>query len=298
MGIVPGAVNPTPGSRSLFVADLEPTEMDDRVPRLRIGPLLFLRQIEPGRLSDRWLATHEVDDTTHVVHRFPVAKDRAEQRRFVTALETVSELDHPHILPIEQFTLGASTGGNGWVVTPFTGNQDGLLTLERLLAEKGGRMAPGEAERALIQVLEASSYAHDRGIVHGPLDTNEVLVDRRGSIAVELYGLGRALGVTGIQGGARAEVIRDEVESIVELGYRLITGLPADEPRIRISRLVRKLNRSLDDWFDAGLDPAGGFESAREALAALPSSVREVAEVKPSPVRVVLSRFARALRSK
>lgn len=270
--------------------------MDDRVPRLRIGPYLFLQQIERGRLADRWLAVHERDDTTFVVHRFEMSRDRLEQRRFVAGVESLAGLDHPHVLPVVEYSLGSAVAGNAWIVTPYTGNQDGLITLQRLVREKGGRMAPIEAERAMVQLLDGTEYCHAEGRVHGAVALDDVLVDRRGSLQVELYGLGRALGMNDAA-GSRPEAERDEVRSIVELGYRLITGLPADEPRIPAGRLSPRPPRHLEDWLEMGLDPVSGFATATEALAALREADEELFGGRPSPVRAVIGRVKQVLRS-
>ncbi|MFM9994747.1 MAG: protein kinase domain-containing protein [Phycisphaerales bacterium] len=270
--------------------------MDDRVPRLRIGPYLFVRSIEPGRSADRWLAVHERDDTTFVVHRFRVPRDRVEQRRFVGAVEALSELNHPHVLPIVQSSLGSAWAGNAWVVTPYTGNADGLVTLERLARDKGGRVPPNEVERAAVQLLEAVEHCHALGHAHGSIQADEVLVDPRGSLSIELYGLGRLIS-GGTPSAAGREVRVDEVRSIISLAYRLLTGLTADEPRIPAARLVPKLARGFEEWLERGLDPVHGYSTAAEALAALGGV--ELAGDAPgiSPVRVVIGRVRQALGS-
>lgn len=267
--------------------------MDARVERLRIGPYRLLRQLQHGGLAERWLALDERDESAHVAYRFRLGHEKSEQRKFVAAVESLSRLAHPHILPTEQLALGV--GGGAWVVTPFTGSHDGLVTLDSLVRDKGGRMDPAETDRTLIQLLEAVEYAHAQGHHHGPIDPAEVLVDRRGSLSIELYGLRRLL--SGAASRTAAEVARDEVRSIIEIGYGLLTGLPAEEPRIQAGRLVPRLDRRWDDWFNEGLDPFGGFGSASEALAGLPGLRREVeARVKVSPVRTVIGHFRRALR--
>lgn len=262
--------------------------MESRVQRLRIGPYRLVQQLEPGRMAERWLAFNEETESTHLAHRFRTGLDRFEQRRLVESIERLSPLSHPHILPIEKFTLG--NGSAAWIVTPYTGNLEGLVTLANLVADKGGQTSPMETERALIQLLEASEYAHNTGFHHGPMIAEEIMVDRRGSLAVELYGLRRLLEGT----MSAQDVGRDEVRSIVEIGYWLLTGLSAEEPRIRADRLIPRLDHRWDEWFDEGLDPMAGFLSAGDALAALPGLRREV-EVKTGPVRMVLGRFKRAL---
>jgi serine/threonine protein kinase len=268
--------------------------MSSRVERLRIGPFKLVRQLESGGPGDRWLAFNECDQTAHVAYRFRLPPDKSEQRKFLASIEALSPLSHPHILSIEQLSL--DTGGKAWVVTPYTGSHDGLVTLATLVRDKGGRLEPLESERALMQLLEAVEYAHSQGHQHGPLSAEEIMVDRRGSLAIELYGLRRRL--AGASGRPASEVVRDEVRSIVELGYWLLTGLPAEEPRIEAARLIPKLDRRWDDWFSDGLDPFAGFNTAGEALAALPGLRRELeGRDRISPVRTVLGRFRRALGS-
>src|SRR5437870_2438015 len=77
--------------------------MPIRVERLRIGPYRLVRQLEVGPLAERWLAFNETDQTSHVAYRFRMGQDKAEQRRFLGAVEGLAPLSHPHLLPIEQF---------------------------------------------------------------------------------------------------------------------------------------------------------------------------------------------------
>jgi serine/threonine protein kinase len=258
--------------------------------RLNLGPYRLTGQLAPSRIAARWLALHDRDQTTHVVHEFAPRHDKAEQRRFMSSVEAAAELSHPHLLKIEQLTFGAH--GRACVVTPYTGNQDGLLTLDALLRAKGGQMNPAEAERGISHLLEAVEYAHNAGHQHGTLGLDEVLVDRHGSLTIEMYGLVRRLRAW----TSGPDVAADEVRSVVELGYRLVTGLPAEEPRIAAGRLVRKLDWRWDEWFDAGLDPIGGFPSAKAALKALPF-VRRAAEpvARQSPVQVVFGLLRSAI---
>jgi serine/threonine protein kinase len=263
------------------------SETNERPP---IGPYRFVRPLEPGRLAPRWLAVHDRDHTSHIAHEF-ACRDRAEQRRFLSAFEAVAELEHPHILPVEQFAF--ADRHIAWLITPYTGNQEGLLSLASLLDAKGGRMSADEAERAIGQILSAMEYAHGRGELHGLMAADEVLVDRRGRISIELYGLARRL--NGLTAG-NSEVVRDEVRSVVEMGYRLLTGLSPEEPRIPAGRLADRLSPAWDRWLEEGLDAlTGGFSSASVAKAALPSAQRDQRPPVTS-VRRVLGRVRAALR--
>jgi serine/threonine protein kinase len=264
--------------------------MEVRVERMRIGPFRLVRRLEAGPVGERWLAFNEHEQTSHVAHRIPLAGG-AGTRRFVSASEATAALRHPHLLPIEHYSLGAAN--TGWIVTPYTGSHDGLVPLSKLLLDKGGRMQPVEVERALTQLLDAVEYAHALGYHHGEIGMEEILVDRRGSLAVELYGLRRRL--AGSQGRPAPEVARDEVRSIVAIGYEALTGLSAEDPRIEATRLIVKLDRRWDEFFAEGLDPLAGYLTAGEALGALPSLRREL-DSRQGPVQVVIRGFRRALK--
>lgn len=238
------------------------------------------------------MAFHESDHSIHVAHRFKVAGAGPQvEAELACAVASLASVSHPHILPVEGTVAGIA--GSVWVITPYSGNHDGLVTLASLAQAKGGRLTPPEADRAMIQLLEATGDAHEAGCHHGPVSADEVLIDRRGSLAVELYGFRRRL--TGLSARPAAEVARDELRSIVEIGYTLITGLSAEEPRIEASRLFPRLDRRWDQWFADGLDPLGGFNSADEAMGALPSHRREL-EGRGSPVQTVIRRIQDALR--
>jgi hypothetical protein len=258
---------------------------------LRMGRVSGSARPQP----DRFLALHEDNQTSHVAYRFGPLGGKAEEARLVAAVESASLLDHPHTLKIQQFTFDIT--GQAWVITPFSGDADGLRSLNRLLREKGGQMSPTEAEQAVRQLLEVIALAHGGGMLqpppsglvdgfglaggsaglaravpcHGPISMDEVLVDRRGSLLIELYGLARAL-----HDGQRAtmESLRDEIRSVVEIGYQLITGLRAEHPLIPAGRLVRRLDAKWDEWLNRGLDPSAGFDTADAALMALPSNAR------------------------
>lgn len=272
--------------------------MIDLSDRPRLGPYILTRALAPCALAARWLALHETDQTSHLLYRFAPCPDKASRRRFLSAVETVSQLEHAHVLPMQQFAF--DVGGRPWIVTRYPGDAEGLLTLDRLLRDKGGQLAADEAERAVVQLLEAVEHGQAQRIWHGPVQIDEVLVDRHGSLAIELYGLGRLLGLGagaaagagGAELGGEAEAVRDEVRSVVELGYQLITGIRAEAPLIPAGRLVKKLDRGWEWWLAHGLDPSRGFDTPREAIEALPSRRRSGEGRTPLvTVRSVLERL-------
>ncbi|MBL8963864.1 MAG: hypothetical protein KF787_11230 [Phycisphaeraceae bacterium] len=252
------------------------------------GRFRLVRPLSPASYAERWLSLHEDDHTSHVVYRFGAISDKAGQRRFLSATERAESLRDHHLLEIQYFSFDAV--GRPCVVTPYLGNHDGLVSLRSLAEMKGGRLSPLETERAVVHVLEGLRAAHRSiGPSHGPVRMDGLLVDRHGRVWIELYGLRRAMrGMT----DPVPELAQDEVRSVVEIAYELLTGLPAEEPRISAGRLVKKIDPAWDDWLDRGLSGFDGFQTADEALSVLPSAEPVIREPKPTgPVRSLFSRF-------
>lgn len=255
-----------------------------------VGPYVLARPLEPSPHGERWLACHSQTQTDWILHEFGPLLDKCERVMVLSWLETMETIEHAHLPKIRRVIDPGSS--RIWAAEPFLGSEDGLLTFGRLVDLKGGRMPPHEVERAMLHILDAVRYAHARGLCHGPIGPRDLLVDRHGSITIDLYGLRRR--VEGLV-ACDAELVRDEVRSVAMLGYWALTGLEAEEPRIRAGRLVRRLDRAWDDWFELALDPASGFSSAEEAIAALPSSKRAVEpETRPSGARTVIERLRTA----
>jgi serine/threonine protein kinase len=101
----------------------------------------------------------------------PAADDR-----FRRAVESVAVLEHPHIVPV--FGHG-STEHLYW----YTMQQVSGRSLRGFLADRPP-LDLKACQRLLSQVASALDYAHRRGVVHGALKPENVLVDAEGWIHV------------------------------------------------------------------------------------------------------------------
>lgn len=246
---------------SSFAQDQQP----EQTASLAFGPYELVRELRPAGEVRRHLAQHPELLSNHVAYRFRFENPRTQRRRFLEAVERSAALDIPHILRVEQFSL--ATPSEAWVISPYTGNQDGLLLLSDLVAIKGGKMDALEVTRVLEQLLEAVQAAHFAGVVNGPVTIDSIQVDRSGSLWIELYGVEAAM-----RGDADGQELRAaEIASVAAMAYRLLTGVEADSGLlIEPARLVAKLDPAWNALFAEALDPAGGFLTAADLLDAIP----------------------------
>jgi hypothetical protein len=139
----------------------------------------------------RWGMRFRVEDTGRAEERVLVALpamdpwDAADGTRFLEALQRASLLDHPHLIPITGYGV---SGSLRWFVIPVT---DGDTLTARI--EATGGLALHEVRRIGLQLASALDQAHRRGIAHGALGTNDILIDREGW--VRLLEVGVAAGV-------------------------------------------------------------------------------------------------------
>ncbi|MEM1071358.1 MAG: hypothetical protein AAGB48_09875 [Planctomycetota bacterium] len=240
---------------------------------LSFGPYELVRRLRPSPLAERFLVLHPERLTHHVGYRFALAEGE-DRERFLKTIERSACLSAAHLLPVEQFSLASA--GEAWVISPFTGDTDGLLLLQDHQADKGGLLDSAEVIRALGQLLEASQAGASCGLCHGPVALHEVQIDRRGSLQIELYGVARALGSAGAIGDDR----RDEIRSIVAIGYELVTGVKPESAALDASRLVSDIDPKLSGFLRVGLDPDRGYSSAEQALGALTHGVPAEPEIE------------------
>ncbi|TVQ31203.1 MAG: hypothetical protein EA376_10040 [Phycisphaeraceae bacterium] len=234
--------------------------------RAIFGPYALLRPLHPGPLGKRWLARHRFELTAHVIHRLHLCDGPDDVRRFRKAVGTLQTLSSPHLMTPE--FAGVRRGGEAWVASRYTGDRDGPVSLRRLVAMKGGALGHQEARHATEQLLQAVEYAHARGVIHGPVNEEEILINRRGSVAIELYGLTRLLGDD--QNACHQALVREEVRSIAMLAAGMLLGQDVDD-----ANLDRRLEATVDvgslaTWLRTALQPGAGFLTAEEAASALP----------------------------
>lgn len=208
------------------------------------GPFTIVRGLASTSFGERFLALHDRERTTHTLHRIDCGHARVRQRRVLMALDALAGLSHPHLIPIEEYSL-ASTG-HAVAATPYAGNHDGLMTLGMHLELKGGRLSARETHRALSQLLGALAHAQARGLANGPVTFAQVLVDPRGRLVIDAYGLEHRL--RGEVEGTDA-FVRD-ASSVAALGFQMVTGCRPRRTRAGALLAARAIVPGLSEAWD------------------------------------------------
>lgn len=116
----------------------------------------------------------------------PSAEDPAEETKgFLEALKGAALLDHPHLIPICAY--GASAGLR-WYAIPAHSDR----TLAEHLATSGSLPLP-TVKRIAQQIASALDQAHRRGMMHGALTADDVLIAPDGWVRVEGIGIAGAI---------------------------------------------------------------------------------------------------------
>jgi CRP-like cAMP-binding protein len=156
------------------------------------------RLVDEGEIATGGMASvHRVVDQqigrTLAMKVFTEALTRADEEaalRFVQEGQINGQLDHPNIVPVYQLALDGEGKPAFFTMKLVHGRTLCELFAERDLA------SPSEHElerllRIVIQVCEAVSFAHSRGVVHLDLKPDNVMVGTHGQVYLMDWGCAR-----------------------------------------------------------------------------------------------------------
>ncbi len=104
--------------------------------------------------------------------------------RFLREIEIAAQLQHPHILPLLD---SGEADGFLYYVMPFV---DGQSLRERL--GRQGELPVNEALKLLVEIVDALSYAHARGVVHRDVKPDNVMLSGRHALVLD-FGVAKAV---------------------------------------------------------------------------------------------------------
>lgn len=213
-------------------------------------------------------------------------------KKFTQEARRLSALDHPNLIKV--FDSGTTDDGRPWLAMELVDSPDGNASLvSRLGASKP--FSPDDVVRIYSQLRAALAYCHGKGIVHGDVKAENVLITSDGTVKLSDFGIARvlqpdtrrAIGVSTItlegnlgtpyvrapecRNGEKATAAAD-VYSFGVILYKLVTGIWYEGS----SRLLDQARTFAPDWAPVlkrmlAADPAHRFADA----AALPENPTE-----------------------
>jgi hypothetical protein len=172
-------------------------------------------------------------------------------RAFEARLQAVAGLDHPHVLPVYDYWREP---GGAYVVTRLPGG-----TLEQGM--RAGRVTAADALHVGEQVASALAAAHERGVVHGALGLDAVVVDERGDAFLWGFQLSGEPGMPTVDVAALASLVTTVADG---------TGVT---PPVSPSPLTRCPRRSVPCW-PVRSDPGAAQSITAAGLAAALAAAR------------------------
>ncbi|HUL76701.1 MAG TPA: serine/threonine-protein kinase, partial [Vicinamibacteria bacterium] len=143
----------------------------------------ILSRLGAGGMGEVYLAEDEVLRRSVAIKVLPadVAADEA-VRRLVREARSAASLEHPNICAIHEI---GSDAGRPFIVMQYI---EGETLAARL---KGGRLDVAPALDLGIQITDALSEAHHRGIIHRDIKPHNIMVTPRGQVKMLDFGLAR-----------------------------------------------------------------------------------------------------------
>jgi serine/threonine protein kinase len=176
--------------------------------------------------------------------------------RFTREAKTSASLEHPHIVPV--YDYGTQSGISFVVMRYLTG---GSLAERLDHSSRTGRPLPSLSETAQIirQLASALDYAHERGVIHRDVKTNNVMFDNQGTAFLVDFGIAKltystsALTGTGMSVGTpsymspeqwRGEPVTPAADqyALAVTAYALLTGRLPFEAETPFALMHKHLN--------------------------------------------------------
>ncbi len=121
-----------------------------------------------------------------------IARDKKTIERFRNELKLARNIRHKNVCGM--FDLGETEGAH-FITMEYIRGEDLKSFIHR-----SGQLAVGTSIRIAKQICEGLSEAHKLGVVHRDLKSNNIMIDKEGSVRILDFGIARSLEAKGITG--------------------------------------------------------------------------------------------------
>ncbi len=150
-----------------------------------VGPYTITRELGQGGMATVYLARHDKldrDVAIKVMHD-SFRQDVAFLSRFEREAQIVGQLDHPHIVPVYDYS---DYEGAPYLVMKYVTGK----TLKAILNREDD-LSLEEVLRIIGAVADALTYAHERGVLHRDVKPSNIILDDSSTPYLADFGLAR-----------------------------------------------------------------------------------------------------------
>ena len=274
-------------------------ELTDEIGRGGMSVVYAATRVALAETDSRASAAVKVFNAPEGPHRTELAK------KFMQEAKILAALDHPNLIKV--FDFGITDDGSPWLAMELVEDSHGGASLaSRLNASKP--LSTDEVAHIYSQLRAALAFCHGKGIVHGDVKAENVLIASDGTVKLSDFGIARvlqsdtrrAIGVSTVtlegnlgtpyvrapecRNGEKATATAD-VYSFGVILYKLVTGIWYEGS----PRLLAQARTFAPDWAPVltrmlAADPARRFADA----AALPTDPTAKARSRRHVRRAVL----------
>lgn len=153
----------------------------------QLGPYILVEEIAKGGMATIYRAYDPNVDrfvAVKVLHRL-IAGDPRSMERFQREAKLVTYLEHPHLLPIYDYSASSDPP---YIVMRYVEG----CTLSDVLDKV--KLPFNEIVFMMRQIASALDYAHRQGVVHRDIKPSNILIDQDGNAFITDFGIARMMG--------------------------------------------------------------------------------------------------------
>lgn len=206
-----------------------------------------------------------------LMHSF-LAEEGDFLERFKREARAMALLRHPHIADVYDFDVVDDTY---YIVMEFVGGGSLKEEIEQFEA-RGERMPLSRVVRLMLELIDAVSYAHARGMIHRDIKPGNIMLRPDGTAVLTDFGIAKILGgpshtITGAMVGTPAYMapeqgmghLGDERSDLYSLGilfYHLITGRLPFESTTPLAVVMKHVTEPLPPPIMVNPDVPAGIQ--------------------------------------
>ena len=217
-----------------------------------LGQYTILEEAGRGGMATVYLAKQTSMNRSVAIKVLPphFLHDPSFLERFKREVEVISQLEHPHILPIYDY---GEAEGMPYIAMRFLGGGSMAQMIRRGVPDLE------ELIRPMRQISQALDYAHMQGIIHRDLKPGNIMLDENGNAYLSDFGIARVMGsdLTGSaiigtpaymspeQANGMGIDGRSDIYSLGVVLFELITGREPYQAETPMALLLKHLNEPM-----------------------------------------------------